>query len=532
VRWSTKINGVDIGTGILSEMTLWRKEWFPQLSDGWYKNKFIKSSTCALCGHPHSVAAYFCNEPECPYGSCMQCYTQAVSETDREKTLWGTEHTLPPPTGMTCADSIPHRPIAGQVDASFLVRPFIHFHMAGKDTTVTDVVPQKRKKRKTQEGEEAEAEEEESPPPGAGQRTYTAPWKSAVTHAVFNRDHRINAGYGAYPMHMSIGQESLETTHKRLTDQKYLKVLEKTRCEVLILSLSGHTNIVESNGYMLGDSKDHSDAVTMLHKIILPIVTAHRELEANRNSSVVVFFNYCSTKKGTWQHLLDTEVSEKHRFDLFLFEKPLTLESTPPMLSSFISQWCDQMNFRRHGKEWDVPHAFAKSVSPQSLAEHQPVLCRKGEKIITNFLPYMQAVCTQMETTPTRLATEKISFWDSRKRNLAVEAYLIDLFGATDETGREAEKTLFTAVDFRTLTIHLNDLCGRLAREKGAKIASPIADGKTNSASYKWLQQRWEVNSSDRMWTWTGVRVRTKKEKLADGTLAHRSVQNGDNKAT
>jgi hypothetical protein len=289
---------------------------------------------------------------------------------------------------------------------------------------------------------------------------------------------------------------------------------------------------------MLGDGKIHFDAAQMLEKIILPIVSAHRELAENKNSSVVVFFNYCSPKQGTWQHLLDSMVTEADSFDLFIFEKPLTLESTPPMVSGFISQWCDSMNFQRHGKEWDVPHAFAKSVSLQSLAEHKPVLCRKGGRTISNFVPYMLTVCDpQLQTAPTRTNVEETepdgtksgpdmttatatdneheaeqqmsapnqTIWDSRERNKAVDKYLAGLFSSAADNTREEERRLYTHMGWHELGKNLNRLSERLAEDAAARLVKPMFDGQTNSSNGKWIQKRWATEKESQKRVWKGT---------------------------
>lgn len=343
VNYFSSARGKFISRGFLDDSEFSKPEWFPALSIRFAANLGgleHKTLTCTRCG-PAVYACYFCPDPACHYGLCLQCWSAS-----RHGPNAPVQHGLPDDTRLllpaaTCAACIPHGPLAGEVDSSVVQLPFIHVRVNGL----------------------AAAEQK-------GQNLLAAEYRKAQA---------FSDGIGCYPY--SFGTPSFGLAAFRAHAEALGPSLALVTASVLVVEISAHG--VASHGYQL--SRAVVSARQLLDGVIRPLVSAFRQSHGRPADAVAaVLLNCCDVDPQLWAALMRDLPPSEHFF-LLSFRRPLLLADTPSVMANFTRVLTNYALVGPDKAAYTVQHCLASTITYVFEQGSQPMIVVAGQDPITTF---------------------------------------------------------------------------------------------------------------------------------------------------
>lgn len=130
VSYFTVKNDRFVSTGFLDEKFLTDPHYYNELSELWYADPLsTKTLVCSHCG-PAARALYFCHDKHCYHGLCFKCYDERLNPDSQHVNWPPFDHYQLPESGPH-DQCVPHGPLVGNQDGSYVASPCIIFHILG-----------------------------------------------------------------------------------------------------------------------------------------------------------------------------------------------------------------------------------------------------------------------------------------------------------------------------------------------------------------------------------------------------------------
>ena len=343
-------DGAYIAAGTLTEADKCSPGSYGALSDVWYRDPLsVKSLTCSACGTTE-VSAYFCPDPVCYHSLCFQCYSRRKWPGEPSTNFPHRSRIGLPLPASTCSLSVPHGPLAGQPDLSYVLSPF---HFVGVYGPSTD-------------------------DPTMSVREHFA--------SLHGGDYVFNIGAGVFPHRISLVNRSASADVVTPAIKAVCDSIRSVRSDSLVITVNGHGG---QFGYVFGDIT--YSASQLLDGVLLPIVEAFRTTHGRMGRPrVLVYFNICDVNPHTWATLIADHPSPEHRFEFLAFSRPAKHVDIPLYLGQFLRYYLNEVC--RVQRSYTIAQCFAMVVSPYFELAAGPFVISFGSAPIVEFASIVAAV--------------------------------------------------------------------------------------------------------------------------------------------